>query len=155
MKINTLVRHDVAPELREYLEKVNTHNCTEILGDHIMIVVDDIDYLVSDIRKIARESEKINRVYKEVGFPWLARDILDRKTVVEKGALCYPNKTKLRREVENELGSLISDSEYGEILEATAKDILVNRLAQNKPTSWNDIIKIAAQCAKALQRCGR
>jgi len=117
-----------------------------------MIVVEDIDYLISDIRKIAREVEKVNKILKEAGFPWMARDVLDGKATIINGEIIYLNKSKLRKEIEDAIGRIMSDEEFFNILHIVTRDILVNRWSQGKKTDITDLIKIAAQSAKALER---
>lgn len=155
-KIQVFIRHEVVPELTEYLCKVDTYSELEVCGDFAILTVYDPETISADIRKVAREAERINSIYSKLGWPWMAREVLDGKAVIKDGYLHYLKpKSRIRKEVENSLGELVSDDEFSDILEAATKDIVVNRLAQGKPTTVDEVIKIAARCAKALKRCGR
>jgi hypothetical protein len=156
MKVQVFVRHELDPELVDYLEKLDTYSQLEICGDYAVLNVVDPETILADVRKITREAERINSIYEQLGWPWMAREVLDRKAVIENGALRYlRTKSRMRKEVENRLGSIVSDSEFDDIMEAATRDIVVNRLAQGKPTTVGEVIKIAARCATALRRCGR
>lgn len=155
-KIQVFYRHDIVSELVDYLEKVETYNWFEICGDFVVFDVDDPDTIPDDIRKISREAEHIKNIYNQVGWPWMAREVLDKKAIIANGTIVYLKpKSMLRREVENIIGELMSDDDFKTVLNMATQDIKANRLSQGKFTPMSEVIKIAARCAKALKRCGR
>ena len=155
MKVRVMINHGVDPELVDLLEKVKTTAAIEVVGPELILHDVDMTELQQDIMKVCREAIKINRVMDQVGYPWMARDILEGKAVIIEGIMVYkdPKNNPLRKKIEAVVGEL-TDQQYDEVLEIAAQDIEFNRVAFNKETTLPDIIKIAAQCAIALKRCG-
>jgi len=156
IKIKVFIQHNVDPELTDYLTKLDTFSDVEICGRYIVLSVYDPETIESDIRKIAREIDRINKVYEKVGYPWIARDILDGRAWLVDGGIMYKPKYQprtLRQKIEFLVGPL-TDQEYKEVLEATTDDIEINRIKFGLRTTIEDLIKIAAQCADVLKKCG-
>ena len=156
MKITVIVRHDLDPELSDYLEKLDTFSHIEVCGSHVSLSVDDPETISVDIRKIARKVNEINSIYSQLGYPWAVREVLDGNAWLVNGSLVYkPGRraTRFREELESKVG-MLSDAQYKEILEMATVDIVANRIDCGKLTTMEEIIKIAAQCARALNRCG-
>jgi len=139
LKIQIFMRHDLDPELVDLLEKIDTYGNMEICGPMVILEEYDPDAIPADIRKIAREIERIQSVYERVGWPWVAREVLEGNAVIIDGKLHYRRRREniLRKEVEEKAGRL-TDKQFKLALDAATQEV----------------IKIAAQCAIALKRCG-
>jgi hypothetical protein len=157
MKITLIIQHDLDPELSDYLEKLDTFSHLEVCGRTAFLSVDDPETINLDIRKIAKKVNEINAIYRQLGYPWAAREVLDGNAWLANGNLVYkPGRrgTHFRNELESKVGPL-SDAQYKEILQMATVDIVANRIDFSKITTLADSIKIAAQCAEALRKCGR
>jgi len=154
MKITVFIRHGLDLELADLLEKVPTENDKEVCGELIAVHVSDPDELPADIRRIAKKAEYINSIRSKVCSPWAARDVIEGKAVIVDDKLVYLGpRSYLRTMLQSMLG--LSDEEFKTVMYMATDDIRANNIAHNKKTTMEEVIKIAAQCAEALRRCGR
>lgn len=157
MKVRVLIQHNVDPALLDILEKVDTAAGLEICGPEALLYDVDMSSLQEDIQKVAREADRINRVYEKAGYPWIAREVLEGRAVIdEANRLIYMSKHRprtLKEKLETIVGPL-NDRQFGEIMQATTDDIRENMVAFGRYADINTVIKIAAQAFEALKRCG-
>lgn len=128
MRVTTFIRHELGLELADLLEKVPTENEKEVYGEFVAIYVSDPDVLPADIRRIAKKAELINSVRSKA-------------------------RSYLRAQLQDSYG--LSDEEFKEVMIMTTADIKANRIAYNKLTTMDEVIKIAANCAELLKKCGK
>lgn len=154
MKITAFIRHELDLELADLLEEVPTENDKEVCGEFVAIHVSDPDELPADIRRIAKKTELIKSIRDKVHSPWAARDVIEGKAALIEDKLVYMEpRSYLRTQLQSMLG--LSDEEFKSVLYMATDDIRANNIAHNKKTTMEEVIKIAAQCAEALRRCGR
>ena len=154
--VQVFIRHGLDPELVDMLEKIELNGFMEICGSQLIIEETDPEAIPEDIRKITKQVERIQKVYEQVGYPWIAREVLEGKAFLLDGKLIYikNQKPSFREQIERCVGP-VTDEVFKEILEDTTDDIKANNIGFRRNTFLEEVIKIAAQCAQVRQRCGR
>jgi len=115
----------------------------------------DMDQLLNDIRKIARQAEYINRIYDQAGYPWIAAEVLDGHAIITDGKLIYlqGHEPKTIREKIEKITGPLTDSQFRVVADMVTQDIKFNHLEFGTKTDINTVVKIAALCFEDLQKC--
>lgn len=84
-KIKVIIDTNLEAEFDDLLHEVDTENFKETVNGKVTLYVEydcDIAYIKPDIDAVLKRASEIRKIYKTVGYPYQAIEILKRKEVI-------------------------------------------------------------------------